>query len=91
MMAIGPTPPSAMAAGIYGVNNALAGLQETAHEIAQLNHTDSNPGGDGHPRDLGDLARSMVDLKIYKRDAQASLEVVQTADEMIGFLLDVRA
>ena len=34
---------------------------------------------------------ALVDLKIYQRNVEAATKVIKTADEMVGFLLDIRA
>ena len=39
--------------------------------------------------DLSDLNQSIVDLKVAEYQAKASAEVIQTADETLGTLLDV--
>ena len=82
--------------GANGIQQGIKSLNSVAQEIAELN-IKSNPGAseaDGAPIDgvaLDDLASAMVDLKLYQRQVQASAKVVETADEVIGFLLDVRA
>ena len=38
-----------------------------------------------------DVAEVIVDLKVYQRQVQASAKVVQTADEVMGFLLSVHS
>lgn len=41
--------------------------------------------------DLSDLNQSIVDLKVAEFQAKASADVIQTADEALGTLIDVRA
>jgi len=36
-------------------------------------------------------AWSLIDLRLYERNVQASSQVVKTANEMVGTLLDERA
>jgi flagellar hook protein FlgE len=38
-----------------------------------------------------DLASSLVDLQIGKQQVQAGAEVIKTADDALGTLLDIRA
>ncbi len=82
--------------GANGIQQGLKSLNNVAQEIAELN-VKSNPSeaeADGvrpEALPLDDLANAMVDLKLYSRQVQASAKVVETADEVIGFLLDVRA
>ncbi len=40
--------------------------------------------------DLSDINQSIVDLKVAEFQAKASADVIQTADETLGTLLDVR-
>jgi flagellar hook protein FlgE len=37
------------------------------------------------------MTESIVDLKLYERSVEASAQVVKTADETLGTLLDLRA
>ena len=82
--------------GANGIQQGIRSLNNVAQEIAEMN-IKRDPGAneaDGVPLDgveLDDLANAMVDLKLYQRQVQASAKVVETADEVIGFLLDVRA
>ena len=91
-MAVNPM----LTSGANGIQQGIKSLNNVAQEIAELN-VNSNPSGseaDGARADtlpLDDLANAMVDLKLYQRQVQASVKVVETADEVIGFLLDVRA
>ncbi|HAS76411.1 MAG TPA: flagellar biosynthesis protein FlgE, partial [Marinobacter adhaerens] len=39
----------------------------------------------------GSLVEPIVDLKIYERSVEASAQVVKTADETLGTLLDIMA
>lgn len=83
-----------LSAGANGIQQGLKALDSVAQEIAELN-LKGDPGSseeNGTRADgLDDLASAMVDLKLYQRQVQASAKVVETADEVIGFLLDVRA
>lgn len=82
--------------GAAGIAQGIKALDSVAQEIAELN-IKSNPSenaGDGevHPGfALDEMANAVVDLKLYQRQVQAATQVVKTADEVIGFLLDVRA
>jgi len=88
-----------MQTGLNGIQTGLKGLKRTAQDIAELNLDDrANPTSDGGtirpetPTDkLADTAEAIVDLKVHKRQVEASAKVVQTADAILGFLLDVRA
>ena len=39
-------------------------------------------------RGVEDLASAMVDLKTYEYQARGSVAVIETADEMVGTLID---
>ncbi len=83
-MAVNP-----MLTGVNGIQSALKGMNHAAQEIAELN-VDSDDGADAAPRptSLDEMSDSLISLKIYSRQVQANAEVVKTADEMLGFLLD---
>ncbi len=78
-----------ISAGANGIQTGIKGLEETAQTIAEfnLNPKDGEEGTrlDNH----ADVAEAMVDLQVYQRQVQASAKVVQTTDEVIGFLIDV--
>jgi hypothetical protein len=91
-MAVNPMMESVMSAGVHGMNMALTGARSAAMEVAQLNETTAagarpEPAGS----DVEGLTDALTSLKLYERQVQASAKVVETADEMIGFLLDVHA
>ena len=70
----------------------MEGLSDTAQEIAEFNLSSGLSSGDDVKTTAldnpADVAEAMVDLKVYQRQVQASAKVVQTADEVMGFLLD---
>lgn len=76
-------------AGVNGINAGLNGVAHAAQEIAELNVRE--PDGGPAPDHLSDLATSLTDLRVYQRQVEASAVVVQTADAVVGFLLDVHA
>ena len=82
-----------MTTGINGVQDAQRGMQDAAGRIARAGTT--APSREGTEPEAGvsedSLAGSLVDLKVNQRNAEASVEVVRTADEMVGTLLDERA
>ena len=82
--------------GANAIAQGMKNLDSVAQEIAELNikGSPSESAGDGETQSAGsvdDVAQAIVDLKIYQRQVQAATKIVQTADEVIGFLLDVRA
>lgn len=91
-MAVNPM----LSSGVNGIQTGLNGLQNVAHEIAAFNTTTNPTDADAQVAPvsgpgLDEIAESIVDLKVYQRQVEASVKVVQTADEVIGFLLDVHA
>jgi hypothetical protein len=96
-MAVNPVLQS----GISGVQSGLKSLDRAAQDIAHLNVDDararSGAGDDGviRPATSGgrvdDAFDAIVELKLAKRQVQASARVIETADQVLGFLLDIRA
>ena len=86
-MAVNPM----LASGVNGIQNGMRGLEKTAQEIAEFNLDQPTQGGmEGVGLDNpAEVAEVIVDLKVYQRQVQASAKVVQTADEVMGFLLNV--
>ncbi|WP_077530605.1 hypothetical protein [Vreelandella utahensis] len=79
--------------GVNGIQDAQRGMQDAASRIARSGTTETPPQEAAAPGGAGEnsLAGSIVDLKVNQRNAEASVEVVRTADEMVGTLLDERA
>ncbi|PAU78746.1 flagellar biosynthesis protein FlgE [Halovibrio salipaludis] len=86
---------NALSIGVNGVQDAQRGMQDAASRIARSGTTEAPPREAAAPDGAGasedSLAGSIVDLKVNQRNAEASIEVVRTADEMVGTLLDERA
>lgn len=98
---------SAFNAGVQGFQNATAKANDAAADIAASttysaessaenfaieqesgsNSTDQNTSSNEAPN----LTQSIVDLKVAEFQAKASANVIQTADETLGTLLDVTA
>ena len=89
-MAVNPM----MSAGISGIQNGYRGLKQAAQDTAELNLGREAEAADRsaeRPRDVQDVAQAVTDLKLYERQVQASAKVVETADAVLGMLLDTRA
>lgn len=73
--------------GIQGIQNGIQGMDNAARQIAR--------GGVDGPRGTaegaGGLIEPIIDLKLYERSVEASAQVVKTADETLGTLLDITA
>ena len=90
-MAVNPM----LTAGSNGITQGIKAVDSVATEIAQLNgqvgtsvDDAASTAGDSY---IQDTAEAIVDLQLYERQVQASAKVVKSADEMLGFLLDVHA
>jgi len=78
---------NALNIGIQGIQDGMQGMEGAARKIAR--------GGVDGPRGSAEGGNSMiepiVDLKLYERSVEASAQVVKTADETLGTLLDLKA
>lgn len=91
-MAVNPM----LSAGANAIQNGVKSMDSVAQEIAQqrLVSQPSESAGDGEAHggsSIDEISAAVVDLKLYERQVQAATQVVQTADEILGFLIDVRA
>ncbi|HKK55236.1 flagellar biosynthesis protein FlgE [Marinobacter sp.] len=74
--------------GIQGVQEGLQGMEASARKIAR----GGADGPQGTAADgAGGLIEPVIDLKLYERSVQASAQIVRTADETLGTLLDINA
>ncbi|MEM9622600.1 MAG: flagellar biosynthesis protein FlgE [Pseudomonadota bacterium] len=75
-------------------NSMLQATRALDSAAAELVHQQVNVDGEAPSHSdsfVQDTAEAMLDLQLYKRQVQASAQVVKTADEVLGFLLDVHA
>lgn len=75
---------SVLQTGVQGIQSSVKGMQDAAQKIAQTGTVDG-------PQSANEIVEPLVDLKLYEVSAQASAKVVQTADKMLGTLLDTTA
>ncbi|MDX1636269.1 MAG: flagellar biosynthesis protein FlgE [Marinobacter sp.] len=73
--------------GIQGIQDGIQGMDNAARRIAR----GGVDGPQGTANGSGGLLEPMVDLKLYERSVEASAQVVKTADETLGTLLDIMA
>ena len=67
---------------IQGIQKGFQGLRRVASEIASVKQTtQSSPT---------DLSRAMLEMKQHATQTKASVKVLQTADEVLGTLIDER-
>lgn len=97
---------SAFNAGVQGFQNATEKANEAAENIVEATTlgdfsaenyaqgqqvNDSTVSENTGAGDLSDLNQEIVDLKVAEYQAKASAEVIKSADESLGTLLDVTA
>lgn len=71
---------SILHSGIQGVQSATQGIERAAKDIVRSG-TDGAAG-------QNNVVESIVDLQLYERSVQASAQIVKTADEVLGTILD---
>ena len=85
---------NALSAGLQGVQDGTLGMQDAANRIARNGTVEGRVAegaagaGEQVAAETGGLVEPIVDLKLNQRGVEASLEVVRTADETVGTLLD---
>ena len=72
--------------GIQGIQDGMVGMDNAARKIAR----GGADGPQGSAEGAGNLADPIIELNLYKRSVEASAQVVRTADETIGTLLDIK-
>ncbi|MGJ8691726.1 MAG: hypothetical protein ACSHW0_04535 [Thalassotalea sp.] len=93
---------SAFQVGVQGFNQAQENANEAASAIASATAYDVQSQAEQSssastttdvlatkPPQPADLTQEVVNLKVAEYQAKASAEVIQTADETLGTLLDV--
>ncbi|PKI16464.1 hypothetical protein [Colwellia sp. 12G3] len=97
--------PSALNSGLQGLQNARAAADQAATDIvastALSNDTQNNPTNNGEVNtevskpnnnlEVPDLNQAIVNLKVAEFQAKASTEVIRSADDSLGTLIDVTA
>ena len=61
-------------------------FKDAAQDVAEL-----NIGQGAEAKGLEDAIDALIKLKLYKREMQIATKVVQTADDLTGSLIDIRA
>jgi flagellar hook protein FlgE len=87
---------SAFNSGLSSIQSGQQRVNQAASDIASINVVKpaaesqaANPSN--NQAQPVDLATSLVDLQIGKQQVQAGAEVIKTADDALGTLLDIRA
>jgi hypothetical protein len=85
---------SVLSTGLQGVLSGVENAQQAAQNIASAT-TIGSTNGEGqsaeNPATVVELTEAVVDLKVSEQQVQASAAVIESADEMIGTLLDTTA
>lgn len=92
---------SAFNSGIQGFQKATdAASQAAANIVAEtsasrdesiINQTAVSQAATNNEQKIPDLNQAIVDLKVAEFQAKSSAQVIKTADEVLGTLLDVTA
>jgi flagellar hook protein FlgE len=72
---------SILSVGVQGVQAGIDRANQAAGQIA----------GVGTNLESGDLALPIINLKISELQVKASADVIKTADQMLGTLIDINA
>ncbi len=72
---------NAFSAGLSGIQYGQQRVDRAAGDIARTPLDEQN----------ADPTTSLVDLEVGKQQVQANVRTVETADEVLGSLLDIRA
>lgn len=99
--------PSAIQSGLSGLQQAQHGLADAAHNIANLNtDTSAGANSVGTPNSVAavnqasqngvtnpaaTLTTEAVNLVVNEHLAKANIKTIQTADEVLGTLIDTKA
>ncbi|EMP56038.1 hypothetical protein MSNKSG1_09203 [Marinobacter santoriniensis NKSG1] len=73
--------------GVQGMQDGMIGMDNAARKIARGGVDGPQGTADG----AGGLVEPIIDMKLYQRSVEASAQVVKTADETLGTLLDIMA
>ena len=92
---------SAFSAGVQGLNNASNSMSESASNIAraQIDNGNGDLANQASLYSLNELAseqapvnltNELINSRVQQFNAQSSIRTIQTADEVLGTLIDVR-
>jgi len=87
---------SAFNSGVQGFQRATEAADQAAADIAASTSASDdvdavNQATASNEQDIPDLNQSIVELKVAEHQARASAEVIKSADDSLGTLLDVTA
>jgi len=88
---------SAFNSGVTGFNQASDRVAESANNIAQQqvrpvqNQTEAQAEAGNSYSQQRPVTDDLINLRVAENDARASARVIETADEVLGSLIDTRA
>jgi flagellar hook protein FlgE len=83
---------NAFSSGFSGIQAGQQRIDRAAGDIAsQSARAKGVEETSTQVRENDDLARSLVDMRTGKQDVQINSKVVETADDVLGTLIDTRA
>ena len=80
---------NAFSSGLSGIQAGQRRVEQAASEIAS-NTLPTQAPTEAPPAQQADMAESLVGLMQGRNEVQASARVVETADEVLGTLIDTR-
>lgn len=97
--------PSAFNSGLQGLQNARSTADQAAADIvasttfnpeqqqnsASTDEVDTEIANPNNNKELPDLNQAIVSLKVSEYQAKSATEVIKSADDSLGTLLDVTA
>ena len=69
----------------------IAAETNASREDSTVNQTTTSPTLANNEQKIPDLNQSIVDLKVAEFQAKSSVQIIKTADDALGTLLDVTA
>ena len=75
---------NAIDSGLAGIRQGIEGVDKAAADIVRAGTVDGAEGAN-------DVIEPIIELRLYQRSVEASAQVVRTADEVLGTLLDTMA
>lgn len=80
---------SALSSGVVGIQAGQQRVERAAAELA--GGVAAAPSSPKSTLSLSDMATQMVELTVGRLEVQAGARVVETADEILGTLVNIRA
>lgn len=74
---------TAMSSGLSGLRTAMRDMQKTAFDVASQN-------GEERPEALMDVTQSMVELKQSEIQAKVSAKVIETENQVMQSVIDIK-